>query len=145
MIHLQNCFTDSIKSRQNKGEKATDDFHYEKFKKQVRRYWHIAKDVCLINSTWIECKFKLRSQSFMERMWMMTFVWELLLGACNMFNLSGSKWSLRFVHSLHYQVLTNIYLNLRLTKRHCFQSCGSSLWQRLFVVQAVWFNIMNGF
>ncbi len=29
---------DSSKKKPNKDEKATDDFHYEKFKRQVRRY-----------------------------------------------------------------------------------------------------------
>ena len=43
-----------------------------------------------------------------------------------MFNPSGSKWSLRFVHSLHYEELTNSYLNLRLIKRYCFQSLAKT-------------------
>lgn len=29
--------------KKKEGEKATDDYHYEKFKKQFRRYWNIWK------------------------------------------------------------------------------------------------------
>ena len=35
-------------------EKATDDFHYERFKKQMRRYWAGVK-----NSLWKEKSFRI--------------------------------------------------------------------------------------
>jgi hypothetical protein len=38
------------RSREN-GEKATDDYHYERFKKQFRRYWAF-QEACCISLLW---------------------------------------------------------------------------------------------
>ena len=45
-----------VGSAQQKSEKATDDFHYEKFKKQLRRYWLPVHNIifCWINALWME-------------------------------------------------------------------------------------------
>lgn len=39
MVVVGSAPEDKVKRSRDNGEKATDDYHYERFKKQFRRYW----------------------------------------------------------------------------------------------------------